>query len=468
MATAAPEQVQEVVVTYEARGGALELMAARELEVCLDGPAGTGKTIAALYKLHMTCLKYPNTRCFITRKTNTSLTGSALETFRNHIIHPSEGVKWFGGSNEKPAGYRYPNGSFVAIFGMDKKEKVRSWEFDRGLINEATECTEDDLEYLRARMRNGKTPYHQIMMDVNPDAPGHWLNQRMNPIDETFDASKHKTRRLLSRHEDNPRFYDVATASWTPEGFEYIEHTLGGLTGIRYLRYKAGIWASAEGLVYEEWDKAKNLLERSAISSRPDTLYGDCGINRQWKRFLVFDFGFTHPFVCQWWAEDGDGRLYLYREIYMTGRTVKDHCEVIKKYSQWGQEQGDPLPYQCYADPSNAEGIKQLKTHLGKEVLGAKNDIATGIDTVKDRLKVAGDGLPRLFILQDSLIERDSSIPKGEPTSTVAEIDSYVWLDGKRKDEPVDKWNHGMDTMRYISKQRSPRVSGRATKIKMF
>ena len=28
------------------------------------------------------------------------------------------------------------------------------------------------------------------------------------------------------------------------------------------------------------------------------------------------DFGFTNPIVIQWWAEDPDGRLYLYRELY--------------------------------------------------------------------------------------------------------------------------------------------------------
>jgi predicted transcriptional regulator len=39
------------------------------------------------------------------------------------------------------------------------------------------------------------------------------------------------------------------------------------------------------------------------------------------------DFGYTNPFVMQWWAEDPDGRLYLYREIYRTRRLVEDHAK---------------------------------------------------------------------------------------------------------------------------------------------
>ena len=33
-------------------------------------------------------------------------------------------------------------------------------------------------------------------------------------------------------------------------------------------------------------------------------------IPTDWSRYLSIDFGYTNPFVAQWWALDHDGRLY--------------------------------------------------------------------------------------------------------------------------------------------------------------
>ena len=37
----------------------------------------------------------------------------------------------------------------------------------------------------------------------------------------------------------------------------------------------------------------------------------------------------TNPFVAQFWAEDPDGRLYLFVEIYMTHRLVEEHAKTM-------------------------------------------------------------------------------------------------------------------------------------------
>ncbi len=47
----------------------------------------------------------------------------------------------------------------LVVNGLDKPGKVKSWEFDLVYINEATECTVDDIESVRSRLRNGKMPY---------------------------------------------------------------------------------------------------------------------------------------------------------------------------------------------------------------------------------------------------------------------------------------------------------------------
>ena len=71
---------------YWPRGGAAEVFRLRDREVLLEGPAGTGKTLACLWKLHLLCLKYPGIHALMVRKTLTALTGSAMVAFQSAIL----------------------------------------------------------------------------------------------------------------------------------------------------------------------------------------------------------------------------------------------------------------------------------------------------------------------------------------------------------------------------------------------
>ncbi len=96
------------VQTYEPRGGAAEVLKAREGVVLASGPAGTGKSLACLYKTHLTALLVPGSRQLILRQTHASLTASTLVTFEQQIIAEAMArgeVKWFGGSGRKPPAY---------------------------------------------------------------------------------------------------------------------------------------------------------------------------------------------------------------------------------------------------------------------------------------------------------------------------------------------------------------------------
>jgi phage terminase large subunit len=95
-----------------------------------------------------------------------------------------------------------------------------------------------------------------------------------------------------------------------------------------------------------------------------------------------------------------------------------------------------------------------LEKHLRMSTVAAKKDISPGLQAVASRLKVAGDGKPRLFLLRNSVVERDPLMDEAKrPLCTEQEIDAYVWdtTGGRNKGEvPVDKDNHGIDAMRYL------------------
>jgi Phage terminase large subunit len=417
--------------SYTPRGAAATVFSAREPEVLLEGPAGTGKSLACLHKLNAMCLLNPGMRALIVRKTQVTLPSSALSTFRKMVIPQliaAHAVKFHGGGPQDPPQYRYLNGSVVNIGGMDKASKVLSTEYDWIYVQEATELTEDDWDTLLTRLRGWTVSFQQIVADCNPAQPTHWLNQRQG------------VRRLPSRHADNPALFDEQGAL-TERGTAYMA-TLDRLTGVRRARLRDGIWAAAEGIVYDEWDDAVNLLDPFDIPP-------------EWDRYWAVDFGFTHPFVLQCWAVDPDGRLYLYREIFRTKTLVEDHAKtILKAVTDKTGAWKEPKPRAIICD-HDAEGRATLAKHLGMSTTPARKAVSEGIQAVQARIRRAGDGKPRIFILRGATLERDGDLTdSAQAASTHEEIAGYVWttgLDGRAmKEEPVKEHDDGMDAMRYI------------------
>lgn len=435
---------------YAARGAALEVFSRREPEILLAGPAGTGKSRSALEKIHAMCLLNgkcePNCiiehehwdralKALIVRKTHVSLTATGLVTYREHVASEalSTGiVRWYGGSADKPPAYIYSNGSTITVGGMDRPDKVMSSEFDIIFVQEATELTIEDWEKLKSRLRNGRTSFQQLLGDANPQAPTHWLKKR---CDEGICVM------LYAQHEDNPVLFDPY-GKLTSKGADYIS-LLDNLTGVRKSRLRHGQWVAAEGIIYEGWNEALHLSDRKVLPY-------------EWTRVWGIDFGYTNPFVWQQWAIDPDGRLWLEKEIYRAKTLVEDHCkrilQVVTKAD--GVTWKYPKPRWVVAD-HDAEDRATFERHMGISTTAAQKTVSDGIQAVQTRLKIAGDGKPRLFVLRDSLVERDEELAQaGKPLGTIQELPGYVWEPGKdgkpAKEDPFKMDDHGCDTLRYV------------------
>jgi PBSX family phage terminase large subunit len=399
---------------YKRYGAALTAWKSRRRELLLSGPAGTGKSRSLLEKLHFCADKYPGMRGLIVRKTRASITQTAMVTFEQKVL--PEG--WLGGLirfRTAEQEYRYPNGSIIAVGGMDKATKVMSSEWDMIYVQEAIELTEEDWESLTTRLRNNVMPYQQIMADCNPSYPTHWLKQR---------CDRGATLMLESRHEDNP--------SVTPE---YLA-TLDALTGVRYLRLRKGLWAAAEGLVYEEYDPAVHIIDRFPIPA-------------SWSRYWSVDFGYRNPFVWQAWAENPDGVLFRYREIYKTQTLVEDHAKLILQLT------ANESPPEAVICDHDAEDRATFEKHTGYQTIAATKAKSPGIQEVQSRLRKAGNNMAGVYFLRDSLVERDPIlVEKNAPSCTEEEFESYVWdvANGRKSgEEPVKKDDHGVDSARYMA-----------------
>ncbi len=449
---------------FSARGTGIEVLNEIRREVVHSGPAGTGKSYTGLWKLDTFARYFPGCRCLMVRKTRVSLVQSTLVTYENKVLgprfseKPSRQLVYYHGGDQE---YRYPNRSIAAIAGMDKSAKIMSTEWDFILVDEGTELSEDNHESLTTRLRNFKASYQQLLLMCNPDSPLHYLIKRR-------DAAK--LRMINARHTDNPLLFNFGgkvdgtpedgECTWTKQGREYMQ-ALNDLTGVRLKRLRDGIWCMTDGMCFDGFDEElhvfngfdeNNQLVRDDLRGHYDgerTTYST-DPPKSWRRTLSVDFGFSVPFVAQFWAEDSDGRLYLYREIYMTGVTVEDHAAEIIKICETFDE---PDFEDIYCD-HDAEDRATLTKHLRKNrrfsqlsTTAAKKDVEPGLDSVRTRLKVRADGRARVYVRRDAVWSKDHKLEeKHLPTSTLEEIFSYVYgPDGK----PVKKNDHGCDGIRY-------------------
>lgn len=388
-------------------------------------------------------LSNPGARALIVRKTQKSMTNTTLITFDQHVLPEaltSGLVSWYGGSQREAAQYRYTNGSSINVGGMDNPDKIMSSEYDIIYVQEATELTVGDWEALNSRLRNGRVTFQQLLADCNPAQPTHFLKQR---------ADTGTIKMLTSRHEDNPRLYDKidVTAldspvrefmfSPTPAGVAYLKR-LDALTGVRLQRLRYGRWVAAEGAIYDEYDSDVHLLDRFEIPV-------------EWPRYWSIDWGFTNPFVCQRWAEDPDGRLYLYAETYRTQRTVDQHAtEILSEVTDGQGNWVEPKPQFITADHDAGDRVMFTKM-TGLPTRAAKKDVLNGIQAVQRRFRVAKDGRPRIFFLRNAVRNVDTDLVEaGKSACTVDEIPGYVWKDGAKEEPVKPSDDHGEDAKRYL------------------
>jgi PBSX family phage terminase large subunit len=413
---------QTLVHPIRPRGRALELFGRRDAEVVLSGPAGTGKSWACLHKVHLILLKNPGAKALAVRKTAVSLTSTGLQTYKDHVASEvllSGDVRFHGGSQSEPASFRYSNGSRLVVGGMDKPTKIMSSEYDVIYVQEATELTLTDWEALTTRLRNGRVSFQQLIGDCNPDHPQHWLKHRADTGALTM---------LHTVHEENPVLFDDAGAV-TAAGASYIAR-LDALTGVRHKRLRQGLWAAAEGIVFEDWDPAVHLVDRFPP--------------KDWRRIWSVDFGFVNPFVCQMWAIGPDGQAVLYREYVKTKTIVEDHARELARL-----ERNEPRPDYVICD-HDAEDRATLERHLPHPTRPAHKNVKDGINAFAERLKAG-----RLHVRRNALAARDEGMDEALlPQGLAEEVGGYVWLpssgDRPAKDEPEKRNDHSMDAARYL------------------
>jgi phage terminase large subunit len=290
------------------------------------------------------------------------------------------------------------NGSVILFKGLDDSEKVKSIEGITDIvIEEASELTEDDFDQLNLRLR-AKCGNLQIHLMFNPVSKVNWVYKRFFE-----NGTPEDTVIIHTTYKDNP---------YLPQ--EYINSLLRlERTNPAYYKiYVLGAFATLDKLVFPV--KTVRLIPEDAVKDLPF--------------WIGMDFGYTNdPTAITWGYVD-----QVYKVLYITGEYNKKGMTndvIAQAIIDLGYAKE-----RIVADSAEPKSIAELK-RLGISRITAA---VKGPDSVKNGI----DRLQRYDIVIDERC-----------TNTIEEFDNYTWVKDKKTGEyinqPVDSFNHHIDSIRY-------------------
>jgi len=325
----------------------------------LTGSAGGGKSMAAAQKVHAYLLAYPGATALVVRKTQTSMFNSTVIFLKRMIMgrYIKNGMIRHKSTEKR---FEYSNGSTLIYAGMaspEQREAIRSGgpsgSIDIVWMEEATQFEESDFDEIRGRMRGNTASWRQIILTTNPDAPTHWIHQRLIIGGE---AERH-----ISRASDNYH---------NPEDYQ---KSLDMLRGVERDRLRDGKWTQAGGLVIDSWlDDYDNAGgERSVGNVTMEAEYIPSGGPVYWW----VDDGYTgeideitgmfkaksHPRVFLFAQIRPDGTLAIFYENYRIKTLAPEHIkEVVATSAAMGWARPSRIAY----DKASASLGGHLKEEL--------------------------------------------------------------------------------------------------------
>lgn len=411
-------------------------------EYLIEGPAGTGKSRGVGEVLLWIAMTYPGTRGLVLRWTRKSLTDSFLKTWEEDVLPPGDPILAGAVRNNRHSYVvKAPDSdrsSEIVLGGLDEPGNLLSTDFDWIYVQQTEQIDLGTWMKLRTRLRNfGNDNFKLLLLiaDVNPVEPTNWLNTR---------AERGRMKRLLSRHEDNPKLYQ--NGDWTAEGRAYIASLDAMPEGPDKDRLRYGIWSARAGLVWRTYNAKTHQLD--APIRTPAWFVGG------------MDWGTQKPGVLQIWGVDGDQVAYRMREYYARHRSLDWWADrVIDCYDEYAELRI------IVADPSRKDAIEHMNKRLAaarpnsRPIVYEANNARTrsavgdlsGLDLVRVNLQDK-----KLYLINNALRDRDESlVEEGLPWCTEMELPQFCYKlddEGKSVGEQTDEKceDHGCDAMRYV------------------
>ena len=265
------------------------------------------------------------------------------------------------------------------------------------VLDEAEELTDEDtFDKIDFSIRH-KIKQNRVILVLNPATKEHFIYQKFfesKGVEAGSNAIKNDTTYIHTTYLDN---IENLSESFINQ-IEYIKQHRND----KYKHTILGGWLDkAEGVIFTNWRIGQFNNENGSVfgqdygfSTDPSTLI-ETSINKSLRQ------------------------IYVKQHVYKQGLTTSQIAELNKQFAN------DNLIVADNAEPRLISELKAKGLNIVPTIKGA--------DSVKYGIS----------LLQDyELIIDESSI------DLIKELNNYCWLE-KKSETPIDKWNHGIDALRY-------------------
>ena len=271
----------------------------------------------------------------------------------------------------------------------------------------------------------------KFWVNCNPDGPYHWF--KVNWIDKsTGYLGKERVEQIRKKAAEegkDPGLKEILYLHFTMDDNLSLSEEIKAryrsmYIGVFFKRYILGLWAAAEGVIYDMFDPEKHVKNIKEFFQ----------ILVNGNRYVSCDYGTQNATVFLLWNKGIDGKWYCIREYYYSGRdkgkqkTDAEYADDLKKWLDGTRIKA------MIVDPSAASFIVELRKR-GYKVIKANNDVLDGIRLV------------------GMLLNLEMLIFSSSCTETIKEFASYIWDEKAAEhgeDKPVKQHDHGCDAVRYF------------------
>jgi phage terminase large subunit len=325
----------------------------------------------------------------------------AIRDFENIIGHPLKGDSHW---NETDHTWTFDNGAKLEYFSVDNAAKVHGSQRKRLFVNEANHIEYEIFRQLAVRTSS------VIFIDYNP-ASVCWIQQNVECRDNCV--------LIRSTYKDNPFL--------SPEQIAEIESNKDDVNWWKV--YGQGIEGTLDGLIYnfELIDRLPPKgVDKPEAQKTDEEKYAD-----SLTEIHGLDFGFTnYPTArVQIYADKKRKHLYVRERCC---RTHMQNKHIVDDFKADGIGRNVAI----YADCAEPKSIADIRD-AGYNVIACDKDAPVKSDKLKFQLQWMQGW--KLFVTKDSL-------------NLIEELRNYTWAkdkDGNLLNQPIDKWNHLLDAMRY-------------------
>ena len=432
-----------------------QFFASRALYTAYGGAKGGGKTWAVRTKALLGAYYYPGIRILVMRRTYGELQSNLIEPMRQALRTSLARY-----SAERRTIY-FANGSLIRFghWAEGRSEaEYNGQEFDWIFIDEATQFTWRAFQFLGSLLRGVNDFPKRMYLTCNPGGVGHrWVKRLF--VDRQF-----ITGRENPEENENPEDYVFIPAT-VEDNTALLRCSPGYVRLLSALpedlrrAYRYGDWEALGGNYFTEFDEAAHTAEPFSL---PES----------WTRYRAFDYGLD-MFACAWFAVDGEGRSWLYREYAAPGLVAGEAARQMLLHTLPGEEiEATFAPPDMWSrQRETGRTIADIFFECGVPITRAPNARAQGHLLIKEALRARPDGRPGLVIFRscrgtiDDLKEiqsdpRDANDCAREPHEPTHRVDALRYycssLAAAPREEAEDgcKEDGGMSYIEFMTGRR--------------